>query len=132
MSEMLNLTCIFQFIVDCFNKSSFSQQDFVGDVHRRVFHNVKYFSNQMNTTDEKGLKKFFRDIVFVTEEFSLNLFQHFTSYHRFPVITIGLSNNKIQQFALIIDDKIQFFRGNALVKNQRTSQYCYAPFVQFP
>jgi len=71
---MLNLTYIFQFIVDYFNQSPFSQQDFIGDVHRRIFHIVTYFSDQMNTTDEKGLKKFLRDIAFVSEEFPQNLF----------------------------------------------------------
>lgn len=92
---MLNLTYIFQFIVDCFNQSPFSQQDFIGDVHGCVFHIITDFSDQMNTTDEKGFKEFLRDIAFVTEEFSPNLFQHFTSDQRFPVVGIGLGNYKV-------------------------------------
>ena len=76
---MFDLTDIFQFIIYGLNQGSFPEKDFIGHIHRGIFHILSNFSNQMNSTDKQCINEGLRNIAFIAKEFTTELFQHLSS-----------------------------------------------------
>jgi hypothetical protein len=53
VSGMFYIANIFQFVVNCLNNRTFSQEDFVSHRHQAVFHIVFDTGNQMQSILEK-------------------------------------------------------------------------------
>ena len=54
---MFNVADVLEFVVDGFNERPFPQQDFVMQVHERVFHVILEFGHKVYVVNEKLFKK---------------------------------------------------------------------------
>ena len=62
--SVLSVQC-FQFVIDCFNQRSLSEQDPVGNTHQGVPHIVFNFSDKLYAIQEKILKQSLANIYLV-------------------------------------------------------------------
>jgi hypothetical protein len=62
----------------------------------------------VNAINEKLLKEALGDLPFITKEFSIDPFKYVGSCQRLSVIHIGRCQYKVQDLALVIDDKMKF------------------------
>ena len=92
---MLNLADIFQFIVDCLNEQSLSQQYLIPQGHKTIFHVPFNTRNELDSFDKELFKKLLPNISFVGEEFTVDFFQEPGIFQWFPVIHITGSDNKV-------------------------------------
>ena len=93
-------------IIDGFNDGSFPEYNFIVQVHQGVFHVLFDFCNQMDIIDEQFLKQILGNIAFICKEFPENFLLEFTVFQRFSVINIGLCDEAIDDFPLIIDSQV--------------------------
>jgi hypothetical protein len=76
--------------------------------HRAVFHIVFDTGNQMQPILKKQFIQGSRNISFVSIKFAGQFFAKRLNYRQIPVIHIGGSNAKIEQFTPVIDRQMEF------------------------
>ena len=57
MPGMLNLTDVFELVIDGFDDGSFAQQNLVKQLNEGVFHILSALGNQLKTLLKEGLKQ---------------------------------------------------------------------------
>ena len=70
MPRMLDLTNIFERIVDCFNQRPLSQQDFILPFHQAAFHVFTQMGDEFNSFAQQFFKQRLADITLVAKELS--------------------------------------------------------------
>jgi hypothetical protein len=105
---MFNFADIFQFVVNGFNNRSFSEKYFIPHCHQTVLHIAFDAGNQVQPILKKQFTQGSRNIPFVAIEFTEQLFAKRLNDRPVPVIHMGRSNAKMEQFAFIIDYQMEF------------------------
>src|SRR5262252_8229569 len=106
MPGVLNLTNVFQLIVDGLDESVLAQEQFVPEVHYAMLHVPAHFGEQFETQAEEHIRQGLRDITAVSKELPLKACDEF--HHRLAVVDLAWRQTKSQQCALIVDDERPF------------------------
>ncbi len=104
---MFPLCHILEFIVYGFYDGPLSQQTPVRDFPYRAFHVASAFSDRLYPVHEQSLKKMPTDVFLVCDEFPVYEFYKGFVFQWLAVINITGSYHKIQQFTLLVADKVQ-------------------------
>lgn len=108
MSGVLHLCNILQFVINGFYDGPFSGQQSVRHTHQRTFHIALELCYQLYAVNEKPLEQFFANIPLIFDKFTIQEFHKGLVFKWFSVIDITGSNYKVEQFALLIADEVQF------------------------
>ena len=106
MSRVFNLANIFQFIDNSLNDSTFAEQDFIGHMHKTVFHVLSQFGYQVDPINEELLEKGLGNVPFISEQFTVDPREQIGSGKGLSVINIAGSKHKIKNLSLVVDDKM--------------------------
>ena len=108
MSGMLNMTDVFELIVDRLNDRPLSEHNLVVKVHERVLHVLPDFGDQVYVIHEQAFEEILTDIPPVGKELSEEALRELLVFQRFPVIAVPGRELPLDDLALVIDDQMKF------------------------
>ena len=89
MSGMLNVTDIFQEIIDRLNDSALSEQDFVGKIHQHILHVLFELGKQRNAFVKEVMKQLGRQIALVAKQLAEQIFGQVMDQGKIAVVHIA-------------------------------------------
>jgi hypothetical protein len=106
MPGVLNLTDVFQLIVDSLDERALPQESFVPEADQTILHVLADFGQYFEPLAQEEVMKSLGNIALVAKELPLKACGE--SLDRLAVVDIARRQSKSQQFALIVDHKVQF------------------------
>ena len=108
VSGVLNLSHVFQFVVDGLNERSLPEDNAVSNGHDLSLHVTLQLCNQLNTINKKPGKEFLANVSLVSDKSTEDPLNEGLVPERLPVIYIARRDHEVQEFPLFAADQMQF------------------------
>ena len=108
VSGVLNLSHVFQFVVDGLNERSLPEENAVSNGHDLSLHVTLQLCNQLNTINKKPGKEFFANVSLVSDKSTEDLLNEGLVPERLPVIHIARRDHEAQEVSLFVANEVQF------------------------
>lgn len=108
VSGVLNLSHVFQFVVDGLNERSLPEENAVSNGHDLSLHVTLQLCNQLNTINIKPGKEFFPNVSLVSDKSTEDPLNEGLVPERLPVIHIARRDHEVQEVSLFVANEVQF------------------------
>jgi len=105
---VFNLANVFEEIVDRFDDSPLTEQDFVSHIHEFVLHVFLQLGNEMNTAAVEFLEQRSRKIAFVSENLAEHMLSKLRNDRPISVVNIAGGEAESDDFTSVVDGNVQF------------------------
>lgn len=104
---MFYVAGILEFVVDGFDECSFSEQNFVVEVHKRVLHVLPDLRDKVYVVNKKGLEKVLAYVAPVSKQLSEQSLGEVVVFQWFTVIRVARCKRPLYYLSAVVDNDVQ-------------------------